>query len=40
MSRWIVASSESEVAQLKASLDARPTAMNCGFSCYAGPAAR
>ena len=36
MSRWIVASSESEVALLKAALGARPTGMSSGFAIYAG----
>ncbi len=36
MSRWIVASSESEVAQIKKCLDARPAGTNCGFSWYLG----
>jgi futalosine hydrolase len=36
MIRWIVASSESEVALLKAALGARRTEMNRGFSRYLG----
>jgi futalosine hydrolase len=36
MKRWIVASSEAEVAQLIVSLEARPMGMKAGFPCYRG----